>query len=66
MNMGRNMELVTSDGLMGHVILENFTIIIFMEKVFILGKMDVNMKVNGEQTECMEKEHSHGLMEGNS
>lgn len=66
MNMEKNMELVTSVGLMGHAILGNFTITIYMAKVFILGKMVANMKANGRQIECMEKAHSHGLMGGNS
>jgi len=65
MNMEKNMELATSVGLMGHAILENFTITIYMAKVFILGKMVANMKANGRQIECMEKAHSHGLMGGN-
>ena len=66
MNTAKNMELVTSVGLMGHATLVSFTITIYMVRVFIHGKMAVNMKANGEQTECTEKVHSHGLMGGNS
>jgi hypothetical protein len=64
MNMAKNMELVTSDGLMAHATLESSTTTTYMARVFTLGKMDANMKANGEQTECMEKEHSHGQMAG--
>lgn len=63
-NMAKNTELATSAGLMGLVTLGSFTITISMGRVFTLGKMVGNMKVNGEQTECMAKVHSHGLMEG--
>ena len=64
MNMERSTVQVTSDGQTALVIQGNFIITIFMAKVFTLGKTVVNMKENGEQTECMEKEHSPGQMEG--
>ena len=65
MNWVRNMELAHLNGQMAQYLLGNFTIIIFMEKVFTLGLIIENTKVSGVQTKCMEKEHSHGLTEGN-
>ena len=65
MNTARNTELETSGGLMVRVTLVSFTITISMAREFTLGKMVANMKVNGEQIECMVKVHSYGLMEGN-
>jgi hypothetical protein len=59
------MGSVHLNGQMVQYILESFIIIIFMAKEFILGRITENMKVNGEQIRCMEREHSRGQMEEN-
>ena len=63
-NMGRNMEQGLLSGLTTHNTLESFITIIFMGRECILGVMAGNMKENGEIIKCMEKEPSHGQMEG--
>jgi hypothetical protein len=65
-NLERNMGSELSNGQISLLILENFTIIIFMVKVCILGSITVSMKESGEQTKCMEKELLVGLMEENT
>ena len=64
MRSGSSTELVLLNGQINQFLLVSSTVTIFMAKVFTLGKTVVNMKENGEQTECMEKEHSPGQMEG--
>ena len=60
MNLEKNTELEHFSGLMGVLTLVNFIVIIFMEWGYTLGKMVESMKENGEQTKCMEMEHSSG------
>ena len=60
-SMERSMASELSNGLTDLHILENFIIIIFMEKEFILGQITENMRENGEQIKCMEKELLLGL-----
>jgi hypothetical protein len=62
MNLVKNMELVLFNGLMVVLTLENFTVTIYMEWGYTLGKMVENMKENGEQTKCMVTEHLNGQM----
>lgn len=65
MNMGRNMELVHSNGLITLNTLESSITTIFMGKESTLGVMGEDTKVNGKTIRCMEKGLSLGQMEGN-
>ena len=66
MNMEKSMEPVLSNGPIAPNILVNFITIIYMERGSILGVMEEDMKENGKTTKCMVKEHSLGLMVGNT
>ena len=61
-NSARNTALEHSSGLMDQRTSVSSIIIIFMVKVFTLGQIIENMKVNGEQIRCMVKVHLLGLM----
>jgi len=63
-NKEKNVERENSNGLMEVNILENFMIIIFMEKELILGVIEGFSKEIGKTIKWMVKENFYGLMEG--
>jgi len=65
-NMERNTESVLSNGVTALLILVNFIIITFMEKVCILGLIIESTKENGDQIKCTEKVPSPGQMAVNT
>jgi hypothetical protein len=65
MSMERNMDKVYFNGLTTQNILVISITIIFMEQVYILGVMDVNMRESGRIIKCMVKASSLGLMAEN-
>lgn len=62
MSSEKSTALELSNGQISQIILVNFITTIFMERAYIPGLMEGNMKASGEQTKCMEKELLFGLM----
>jgi hypothetical protein len=65
MLMAKNMELVSSDGLMALPIMDSFTIITFMELGRISGQMAESSTEVGETIKCMVKVYLNGVMVAN-
>lgn len=61
--MGKNMEKVNFIGGINHFIKANFSIIIFMDKVYTIGLMVVNIRGLGNIIKCKVKEYFNGQME---
>jgi hypothetical protein len=60
-NSVRSMESATLDGMILHVTSENFTITLFMGKVFIRGAMAEYMKEPGSSIRCTGTDPLPGL-----